>query len=279
MSGLDSAFIRAYRKQANRSAERDEEPDRSGVGTDARTVRSEPPVEPSAGPSYASAVPLASAFRPQLQVDRFQWPEITRSLSESAQGEFSELVHEIEARVASGPKILPWLCAKQGEGCTTLMLTMARLLALADCRTILVDANFARPGVATGLGIEPEVGLREVVEGALPLVEAVIESEADRMSLLPLVAPTAPDVEAWRPIVRETWSTLRRHYDLVLVDGGSLDGVGRWLPAILKASGIDGAILVRDIRVTSQQDLAESIQDLAGWGVIPYGVAENFVPA
>ena len=66
------------------------------------------------------------------------------------------------------------------------MLTLARALSRHPCRTVLVDADLTGPMLARLLGLRPEVGLDDVVEGGHALSDALIDAPDDHLAVLPM---------------------------------------------------------------------------------------------
>ena len=243
-----------------------------------------PPLEPDqtaeAAPSGAAA---DEAFCPLLQTDRFDWPEVCRTLDDGAEGQIGRLADALEAGLGQGRKVVGLGGLRRGEGCTTLLLCAARQLARRGWNVLIVDADTDDPRLASRLGLAPEAGWQDVAAGRVPLDEAVIESVEDRLALLPCCGHVAERRAAGgdQPAVIAELQTLRRSYDLVLVDlgppGAAADGED--LPAEAVAGAIDAVVLVHDVRSTSPEELARLQERLAAAGIAQAGVAENFVPA
>jgi Mrp family chromosome partitioning ATPase len=261
MKVLDRAFIRAYEIGDVDPAGAATAHLEAGIDLSSQTARQEPP----------------PAIRPLLQVDRFAWPEICGSLI-AVQAGFTSLAEEILASIANTTRLLAITSRYRGEGRTTLLLTMAKLLSAGGCRVAMVDGDFQNPQLARQLGILPEAGWEDVLSGRLPLAEALIESNADRIALLPLRGPVhKSDALARGPRTASTLETLRHSYQLVLADVGMLSERARDLTPLLAVGSFDAAILVRDIRMTSTKELSDAAQRLTDAGIQTYGIAENFV--
>jgi Mrp family chromosome partitioning ATPase len=309
MKVLDRAFIRAYEMGDT------EQPTAALPSTGATTVTAVASV--TTAPSFGAAKPIADspaidggedflrvtaridaaevgidlsaapvkpqnmppAIRPLLQVDRFAWPEICGSLI-AAQPAFTGLADELLTCVADTPRLFAITSRHRGEGRTTFLLTLARLLAGRGCRVAMVDGDFQNPQLARQLGILPEAGWEDVLSGRLPLPEVLIESNEDQVTLLPLRAAVhKSDTLTRGPRTASTLESLRHSYQLVLCDVGTLSERARDLVPLLAAGSFDASILVRDIRMTSAKELSDAARRLTDAGIATYGVAENFVPA
>jgi protein-tyrosine kinase len=166
----------------------------------------------------------------------------------------------------------------RGEGRTTMLLTLAKLLAGRGIRVAMIDGDFHNPQLARQLGILPESGWEDVLSGRLPLPEVLIESNEDQITLLPLRAAVhKSDALTRGPRTASTFDALRHSYQLVLVDVGTLSERARDVAPLLAAGSFNAAILMRDIRMTSPKELADAAQRLLDAGIQTYGIAENFV--
>ena len=234
---------------------------------------SEGRVEPSAK--------VLEDFRPAFQVDAFIWPTSVTKMGEVAGHCLDPVVDRLIVGSAQGRKVIAFEGCRRGDGCTTVLLAVARRLAERGLRVVLVDADFDHPRLARRLGLAPEVGWEAVLARRLPLAETVIDSVEDRLALLPLGEPPGREDFAVdeRPDLQATMNVLRGAYDLILVDVGRLtkrsgidlklsEGSGRWLDAV---------VLVRNVRGTPETEIAQNCERLHAAGIVDVAVVENFV--
>jgi len=219
-------------------------------------------------------------FLPMLQVDGFLWPQICRRLSQAAAKELDRLGRSIKDQIRRGRKTLAIGGCAAGEGATTMLLCVGKLLAGQAIKVIMVDANRADPKLAKRLGMLPESGWKDALCGRMPLEEVVIEAVDSSLALLPLCQPT--ERERWPAIeparLAEHLAMLRRHYDLVLVD------LGPWENSILSSPtqpgaivGVDAVVLVHNVGSTDEDRLDQLQRRLARAGIEPAGIVQNFV--
>ena len=225
--------------------------------------------------------PEPIALRPAWQVDEFAWPRACRRLIARAAEELDRLTDALLAISARGQKVLALGGWYRGEGATTLLLCAARRLVERGIKPVLVDADVRRPRLAKRLGLQPQCGWAEVTPEGTPLDQAIVESTANNIAVLPFREPPAePDPPA-ADYTRLSGciELLRDHYDMVLVDLGPLENivVRDGLSPGGSLRGVDAVVLVRDHRTTSEERLGEIQRQLAEAGIALAGIIENFV--
>lgn len=233
------------------------------------------------GPAPAAAMQTdAEVFRPLLRVDAVAWPEPSERLCRLAGEQINRVAEAIQKAAASGRRLIGLAGFSPSEGCTTVLLALARRLVEIGRKTLLLDADVANPGLPERLGLKVDAGWREVAFGQIALEEAVTESDRESLALLPYcgsrsrAGPGLPQGDAIDRIL----DRLAAHYDLVLIDfGGSLTAGGRdGALAGELAERMDSMLTVQDVRSTSTSRLAMLRQHLRRIGVAEAGVIENF---
>jgi capsular exopolysaccharide synthesis family protein len=129
-----------------------------------------------------------------------------------------------------------------GEGKTTTVLNLAKLLATSGESTVVVDGDLRRPTVHQRLGTPREPGLTDLITRQLDLTSLVHATATKSLSILPSgpTPPSSPAVLA-RSEVSESLDRLRHHFRWVLVDSPPLASV---TDALLLAQHADVALLV-----------------------------------
>lgn len=275
MTVLDQAFIKAYLRRRGKPAVATLE------SPDPKTLEPAGPKTPEDGAAPPAAPEKdTGVFRPLLRIDGVTWPEPSERLCRLA----AEQIHRVAAtvqRVAESGRILIGVAAfSSGEGCTTVLLALARRLVELGRKTLLLDADVAHPGLPERLGLKVDCGWREVALGRIELEEAVAESDRECLALLPYCGSqiktdsALPREEAIDCIL----ARLRDPYDVVLIDlGASLTSGGR--EGVLSgefAKRMDSVLTVQNVRVTSESQLAMLREHFHRIGVAETGVIENF---
>ncbi|SFI52366.1 GumC family protein [Albimonas pacifica] len=133
------------------------------------------------------------------------------------------------------PKVLLVTGAATGVGATTLATSLALYLARLRRRTLLIDLDIRRPGVAAALGLGARTRARTLTR------EAIVASAAPGLDVLPAPLPGGDPVETLsRPEFRALLSELREAYDCVVIDAAPPAGATE---TRLLASLADQAIL------------------------------------
>jgi Mrp family chromosome partitioning ATPase len=229
----------------------------------------------TAAQTYGANAPLLAAFETQ----RFQWPRKVEVLVASAGSEFAAFADELEERSRADRKTLLVTGIAREEGRTTLVLALARLAGNRGLRTVVVDLDMQGPQLAEQLGIRPELGWDDAQAERLTLDEVLVESLDDHVTLLPLRTGYAnPRALAGTGFLRDAIDRLRAEFDLVLLDVGPLsdDGDTIDLAAALGGCVLDDALVVRDRRRVTPQQLHDACRRTAALGVRRWDIVENF---
>ncbi len=255
--------------------------DNSGGATDGREppVESDPSVRPNAVPlsSVASWQTEVAPWEAAWQVDKFHWPAVCDRLQRRMSAQLDHVAEHLRVLAHQGRRVMAVCSARRGEGRSTLSLALARQLAQDGTEVVLVDADFTQPSLSARLGLSPTVTSSDLLSGSAPLAETLVESLADRLTLLPSMAGMS-DLE---PAAAATWETalseLRRRYNCVVLDvppvaesmsRGRTRLPGWWLQ-------VDAALVVHDMR-SSEPAGDQTASWLRSAGVEPWGVIENF---
>jgi Mrp family chromosome partitioning ATPase len=136
------------------------------------------------------------------------------------------LLHRIREVLASdSPQCIALTSARAGEGKTTTAVNLA-FVAAERSRVLVVDANLSRPGAATRLDAPAEPGLTDLLVDGLRPEEAIASIESSGYDLLPAGRRVRhhADLLAGR-LMTTLIAELKRHYDLILLDGPPVDDV------------------------------------------------------
>ncbi len=105
-------------------------------------------------------------------------------------------------------------------GKSVIALGLARSAASHGLRTILLDGDFERPGLARAMGFQPSnAGIYELLSGFVPLSRALAKDPRSNAYLLSAARPSAAAQSWWTTSkMAEMLSYLRQTCDLVIID-------------------------------------------------------------
>ena len=167
-----------------------------------------------------------------------------------------------------------------GEGKTTLAAHLAGRCAHAGLRTLLIDADLRRPGLATLLGQPVTTGLVDVLAGRLA-AEAVLrpigDLDANGFHLLPAgTAGLDPSRLLQGPRLGGVLDRLRADFDFIIVDAPPVLAVP---DALLMGRWVDGAVLAVRHDSSRLPLVEQAHRRLARVGVPVLGAVVNGVRA
>lgn len=233
---------------------------------------------PEGASLLASATSPAKPAVPLWEVDHFHWPRTCEKLFADEHGYLSRAGDKLQAAMQDGLKVLAVTGSRRGEGRSTLALCLARAAAQVGIQAAVMDADFARPQLASKIGVEIAFGWQEAALGRIPLSEAAVKSLADNITLLPLESSAATRALSLAdPRVTATIRAAAATFELLILDLGPL-GAGAEI-AFPHSEGcpFDAAIVVRDLRFATAAEseaIGHALQDA---GIEAVGIAENFV--
>lgn len=84
--------------------------------------------------------------------------------------------------------------AGEGKSFTSINLAMS-IAAELDHTVMLVDADVARPSVLRVLGLQPSLGLLDVLEGKAEMADVLLRTNVDKLTILPSGSPHSKATE------------------------------------------------------------------------------------
>ena len=156
-------------------------------------------------------------------------------------------------------KTIAMTSANPGDGKTTASLNLAVVTAMGmGQRALLIDCDLRRPSVHRSLGLEPKVGLAEVLQGRATLDEAILKVEGIDLDVLPVRSkPPNPSELLASNEMRSLVAECGERYDRVILDTPAALG----LPdARTVAELSDGVVMVVRAGITPLGDVEDALE-------------------
>jgi Mrp family chromosome partitioning ATPase len=178
---------------------------------------------------------------------RWSWPPIVGKLLDCAAGaELRKLAGSLKQ--LAGTRNLACVALSgpgRSTGRTSLVLTLAHILAETQfCRLAIVDADFGHPDAAQMLSLQPRQGLWEAASGSAAGAAPTTVLLPGKLAIVPLVERIASEGIDRKKFagVQTFLRSLRREYDLVLVDAGPWEALIP--PLVFESRAVDAFLCV-----------------------------------
>jgi len=159
----------------------------------------------------------------------------------------------------------------EGVGTSTMALALAAA-ASAEGPTALMDVDLRSQGLTHLLTERPAIGWDDVAFGACFIEDTVrFVDSREALAFFPIRA-TSDVFTASRHSGLTGWlGQLREDYQLVILDGGSVENGLRWAP------WVDAALIVRDTAKSADSDWTRAWDAIEEAGAHVLGIVETFV--
>jgi len=158
-------------------------------------------------------------------------------------------------------KTLAVTSANSGEGKSTCAVNLATVTAMSVGRSVLlIDCDLRRPQVHSTLGLQPQVGLAEILVNQATVDEAIQKLEGVNLDILPVRSvPTNPSGLLASPEMGKLIEDVAGRYDRVILDTPACLG----LPdAKIVSELCDGLVMVVRAGVTPQEEVEAALDIL-----------------
>ena len=189
----------------------------------------------------------------------------------------TDCVHRIRARIESrrthhSGYTLMVSSPFQGDGKTTLAVSLGWSYAESGYKTLLLDADFIGRAMTHQFGHLKDEGLREIIRDG-EVTDQIHELGHPNLSLLGVGFDRRISAANLSPrIMKQVLDSVRDRFDLIIIDSGPITASIEAMPV---ASAVDGAVLTLR-RGRSRARLSECIEDLRAVGADYIGVVLNY---
>lgn len=207
--------------------------------------------------------------------------EPSRQILHDPLGPVAESVRALAAnlnflRVDGGLRSFVITSAEQGEGKSTLALSLSLVIAESGKRVLLIDADLRRPSIARNTQLEGSVGLTNVLLEDVELKDAVEQWGDPNLTVLTSgpIPPNPAQLLSSRSMADLVAAT-EREFDLVIIDSAPILGVS---DTIWLSHAGSGALLVARRGRTSRRKLTQALVALEHAESTVLGVALTRAP-
>jgi capsular exopolysaccharide synthesis family protein len=158
-------------------------------------------------------------------------------------------------------KTLAVTSANAGEGKSTCAVNLATVTAMSiGRRVLLIDCDLRRPKIHWTLGLQPQVGLAEVLLGQASVGQAILKLDGVNLDVLPVrMIPPNPSELLASTEMKQLIENVSDRYDRIILDTPACLG----LPDTKSVSEIcDGLIMVVRAGVTPKEDVQAALDIL-----------------
>lgn len=151
--------------------------------------------------------------------------------------------------------------ANAGEGKSTCSVNLATVTAMSVGRSVLlIDCDLRRPKVHQTLGLQPGMGLAEVLMNQCSVDDAILKLDGVNLDILPVRAiPSNPSELLASPEMRRLIEEVSTRYDRIILDTPACLG----LPDAKTISELcDGLVMVVRASQTPQEEIKAALDVL-----------------
>jgi len=176
--------------------------------------------------------------------------------------QYRSLRGRIDSLASQHPiKTLAVISANAGEGKSTCAVNLATVTAMSiGRRVLLIDCDLRRPKIHWTLGLQPQVGLAEVLLGQATVDQAIMKLDGVDLDVLPVrTIPSNPSELLASPEMKQMIDEVAGRYDRIILDTPACLG----LPDAKSVSEVcDGLIMVVRAGVTRKEEVQAALDIL-----------------
>jgi exopolysaccharide transport family protein len=235
-------------------------------------------VENTLGVPFLGSVPtLASTLAKGEEASEPARYVVDKPLSSFAES-FRNLRSSIQfSRVDQPVKVIAVTSSLPDEGKTTTAVCLGRSMSMAGDKVVVVDCDLRKRAMNRVAGLEPKLGLLDVLAGTAKLDDVLIADELSGTMFLPLAeaAYTPRDVFGTRAM-DDLLAQLRKRFDKVILDTAPVLPVADTRALAAKADGV--VVLVR-WRQTARKAVESTLKLMGAEGTYVAGAVLTQVDA
>jgi capsular exopolysaccharide synthesis family protein len=176
--------------------------------------------------------------------------------------QYRSLRGRIDSLASQRPlKTLAVVSADPREGKTSCAMNLAVVMAMSvGQKVLLIDCDLRHPMIHRTLGLQPQLGLAEMLQGQATIDEVIQQPDGSNLDVISVRSiPDNPSELLASPAMRKLIEEVAGRYDRIILDTPSCLG----LPDAKSVSELcDGLIMVVRAGVTSEQDVKAALDIL-----------------
>ena len=229
-----------------------------------KRIRSSADIEKSFDVPVLGVVPKSSSIArtEKNATGDFRAEESLRKLRTNLR--YANIDHEMKLIVVSSPM--------QGDGKSSVSLSLARVMALAGQDVILVDADLRRPTLKDTFDVQTGVGLSQLLVGSVSLEQALLGTAIPGLTILPGGdIPPNPSELLGSKRMAELLEYLAQDH-VVIVDAPPVLPV---TDAVVLSKSADGLVMVIQAGRTTEDQLRHAMLNVTQGGGVVAGIVLN----
>lgn len=193
---------------------------------------------------------------------------------------FAESIRSFQVGLATEgagrrPRTILVTSSQAGEGKTTVSVCLARLMATAGQRVLIIDADCRRPAVHAAMGVKSKPGLTDVLAGKARVNDVVVSDTRTGASILPAGRSVSnPPATLQSPRTDELLRTLAARYDCIVIDSPPIMAVS---DALMLTRRVDATVVVAKWGDTRRESVRLALKRIANAGGQVSGVLLSMV--
>lgn len=225
-----------------------------------RGFRSAEQIEMASGLPVLARVPVVSRMREEKVASYgVEFPNSTYAAAIRAIYSRLSLMHHPRP-----PQVVLVTSAEAGEGKSTTSLSLARQVAHAGLRVVLIDADFGRPSIGRLSGIDSPYGLGELLAGVATREEVTKRDPSSTAAIIVAGDNLSRDLaltdsRRFKQLLNE----LRTSYDLIVIDSPPAFGLA---DANIFSAVADATLMIVQWGSTPRRVFLYSIGEIAKFG-------------
>ena len=197
-----------------------------------------------------------------------KWKPHPPLLSDASHSQFAEALRLLRTNVevweeSKSAKVLMVTSPGANEGKTTVALNLARSMAMAQKRVLLIDANLHKPEIGPAFALEEREGFEVAIRDGKDPAEFIAQVDGVHVLAVGQAISNPSDILS-SALLRPLLDKARQDYDVILLDSPPVIG---FADTLVIAKNVDSVLLVLRASRTTSDTAQQSVEILQSAGV------------